>query len=82
MSSSPSNVQLVRKRGKPIVRFGLRILGLGAGVSLGIDILTWLLTREGNPVRVALGLVLLGAAGGAIGIGGLLDAYDRRKLGI
>ena len=80
--SSPSNVQLVHKRGKPILRFGLRVLGLGAVVSLGIDLLTWLLTREGNPVRITLGLVLLGAAGAAIGIGALLDTYDRRRLGI
>ena len=81
-SDSPSRIQLVRKRGKPILRFGLRVLGLGAVVSLGIDLVTWLLTREGNIVRLTLGLILLGAAGAAIGIGALLDAYDRRKLNI
>jgi len=70
----------VRKRGKPILRFGLRVLGLGAVVSLAIDLLTWLLTREGNPVRITLGLILLGAAGTAIGFGVLLDAVDRRRL--
>jgi len=50
-------------------------------VSLGIDLVTWLLTREGNPVRITLGLILLGAAGTAIIIGAILDAYDQRKLG-
>ena len=77
-----TKVEIVPKRGKPILRFGLRVLGLGAVVSLGIDLLTWLLTREGNLVRITLGLVLLGAAGAAISVGALLDSYDRRKLGI
>ena len=77
-----TTVEIVPKRGKPILRFGLRVLGLGAVVSLGIDLVTWLLTREGNIVRLTLGLILLGAAGAAIGIGALLDAYDRRKLNI
>jgi len=77
-----TKVEIVPKRGKPILRFGFRVLGLGAVVSLGIDLVTWLLTREGNIVRLTLGLILLGAAGAAIGIGALLDAYDRRKLNI
>ena len=63
-------------------RIGFRLLGLGAVISLGIDLVTWLLTREGNPVRIALALILLGGAVVAIGIGFLVDEYDKRKLGI
>ena len=81
-SSPPGQVELVRRRGKPIRRIGLRVLGLGAAVSLGIDALTWLLTREGNLVRVVLGLVLLAVAAVAIAIGSLIDVYDRNRLGI
>lgn len=61
---------------------GLRILGPGAGISLAVDLLTWALTREGNPVRIALGLALLAAAVAAIGIGLIIDRNDERKLGV
>ena len=81
-SKTPRKVQLIKKRGQPLRRIGFRILGLGAVVSLGIDLVAWLLTREGNLVRVVLGLVLLGGAVVAIGIGLLIDQYDKRKLGI
>jgi len=81
-SNTSRKVQLIKKRGQPLRRIGFRILGLGAAVSLGIDLVTWLLTREGNPVRIALGLVLLGGAVVVIGIGLLIDQYDKRKLGI
>jgi len=50
--------------------------------SLGIDLITWLFTREGNLVRIALGLVLLGGAAAAIGLGLLIDRYDKRRLRI
>ncbi len=81
-SNTPRKVHLIKKRGQPLRRIGFRILGLGAVVSLGVDLVTWLLTREGNAVRIALGLVLLGGAVVAIGIGLLIDQYDKRKLGI
>ncbi len=81
-SKTPRKVQLIKKRGQPLRRIGFRILGLGAVVSLGIDLVAWLLTREGNLVRIVLGLVLLGGAVVAIGIGLLIDQYDKRKLGI
>ena len=81
-SKTPRKVQLIKKRGQPLRRIGFRILGLGAVVSLGIDLVTWLLTKEGNPVRIGLGLALLGGAVVAIGIGLLIDEYDKRKLGI
>ena len=81
-SKTPRKVQLIKKRGQPLRRIVFRILGLGAVVSLGIDLVAWLLTREGNLVRVVLGLVLLGGAVVAIGIGLLIDQYDKRKLGI
>jgi len=81
-SKTPRKVQLIKKRGQPLRRIGFRILGLGAVVSLGIDLVAWLLTREGNLVRIVLGLVLLGSAAVAIGIGLLIDQYDKRKLGI
>jgi len=81
-SSTRRKVQLIKKRGQPLRKIGFRILGLGAVASLGIDLVTWILTREGNLVRIALGLVLLGGAGAAIGIGFLIDRYDKRKLGI
>ena len=81
-SNAPRKVQLIKKRGQPLRRIGFRILGLGAVVSLGIDLVTWRLPREGNPVRIALGLVLLGGAVVAVGIGLLIDQYDKRKLGI
>jgi len=81
-SKTPRKVQLVKKRGQPLRRIGFRILGLGAVVSLGIDLVAWLLTREGNLVRIVLGLVLLGGAVVAIGIGLLIGQYDKRKLGI
>jgi len=81
-SKTPRKVQLIKKRGQPLRRIGFRILGLGAVVSLGIDLVAWLLTREGNLVRIVLGLVLLGSAVVAIGIGLLIDQYDKRKLGI
>ena len=72
-SKTPRKVQLIKKRGQPLRRIGFRILGLGAVVSLGIDLVAWLLTREGNLVRIVLGLVLLGSAVVAIGIGLLID---------
>ena len=75
-------VELIKKRGQPLRKIGFRILGLGAVASLGIDLITWLLTREGNLVRIALGLVLLGGAASAIGLGLLIDRYDKRRLGI
>ena len=81
-SHASRKVLLIKKRGQPLKRIGFRILGLGAVVSLGIDLVTWLLTKEGNPVRIGLGLVLLGGAVVAIGIGLLIDEYDKRKLGI
>jgi len=81
-SHASRKVLLIKKRGQPLRRIGFRILGLGAVVSLGIDLVTWLLTKEGNPVRIGLGLVLLGGATVAIGIGHLIDEYDKRKLGI
>ena len=81
-SKTPRKVQLIKKRGQPLRRIGFRILGLEAVVSLGIDLVAWLLTREGNLVRIVLGLVLLGGAVVAIGIGLLIDQYDKRKLGI
>jgi hypothetical protein len=58
------------------------MLGPGAVTSLGIDLLTWIVTREGNPVRIALGLLLLGGAGLAVGIGFIIDYYDKRRLGV
>ena len=81
-SHASRKVLLIKKRGQPLKRIGFRILGLGAVVSLGIDLVTWLLTKEGNPVRIGLGLVLLGGSVVAIGIGLLIDEYDKRKLGI
>ena len=75
-------VELIKKRGQPLRKIGFRILGLGAVASLGIDLITWLLTREGNLVRIALGLVLLGGAAAAIGLGLLIDRYDKRRLRI
>ena len=81
-SHASRKVLLIKKRGQPLKRIGFRILGLGAVVSLGIDLVTWLLTKEGNPVRIGLGLGLLGGAVVAIGIGLLIDEYDKRKLGI
>ena len=81
-SKTPRKVQLIKKRGQPLRRIGFRILGLGAVVSLGIDLVAWLLTREGNLVRIVLGLVLLGGAAAAIGLGLLIDRYDKRRLGI
>jgi len=80
--STRRKVQLIKKRGQPLRKIGFRILGLGAVASLGIDLVTWILTREGNLVRIALGLVLLGGAAAAIGIGFLIDRYDKRRLGI
>jgi len=81
-SHTPRKVQLIKKRGQPLRKIGFRILGLGAVASLGIDLITWLLTREGNLVRIALGFVLLGGAVAAIATGLLIDQYDKRKLGI
>jgi len=81
-SSTARKVELIKKRGQPLRKIGFRILGLGAVASLGIDLITWLLTREGNLVRIALGFVLLGGAVAAIGMGLLIDQYDKRKLGI
>jgi hypothetical protein len=81
-SSNRRKVQLIKKRGQPLRKIGFRILGLGAVASLGIDLITWLLTREGNLVRIALGFVLLGGAVAAIGTGLLIDQYDKRKLRI
>ena len=75
-------MELVKKRGKPLRRIGFRILGLGAVASLSIDFLTWILTREGNPVRITLALLLLGGAAIAIGVGSLWDWRDKRKLGL
>ena len=82
MSHPTRKVELIKKRGQPLRKIGFRILGLGAVASLGIDLITWLLTREGNLVRIALGLVLLGGAASAIGLGLLIDRYDKRRLGI
>jgi hypothetical protein len=82
VSGTREGVRLIKRRGRPLRQVGLRILGPGAGISLGIDLLTWTLTREGNPIRVALGLAVLGTAVAAIGIGSMLDRFDRRKLGI
>jgi len=81
-SQTPGKVQLIKKRGQPLRKIGFRILGLGAVASLGVDLITWLLTREGNLVRIALGLVLLGGAVAAIGTGLLIDQYDKRNLGV
>ena len=81
-SNTKRKVQLIKKRGQPLRKIGFRILGLGAVASLGIDLITWLITKEGNLVRIALGLVLLGGAVAVIGIGLLIDQYDKRKLGI
>ena len=81
-SHATRKVLLIKKRGQPLKRIGFRILGLGAVVSLGIDLVTWLLTKQGNPVRIGRGLALLGGAVVAIGIGLLIDEYDKRKLGI
>ena len=80
--NTSGKVQLIKKRGQPLRKIGFRILGLGAVASLGIDLISWLLTREGSLVRIALGLVLLGGAVAAIGMGLLIDQYDKRKLGI
>ena len=80
--NTSGKVQLIKKRGQPLRKIGFRILGLGAVASLGIDLITWLLTREGSLVRIALGLVLLGGAVAAIGMGLLIDQYDKRKLRI
>ena len=81
-ASIQRKVELIKKRGQPLRRIGFRILGLGAVVSLGIDLVTWLLTKEGNPVRITLGLVLLVGAAAAVGVGFLIDQYDKRRLGI
>ena len=81
-ASTQRKVELIKKRGQPLRRIGFRILGLGAVVSLGIDLVTWLLTKEGNPVRITLGLSLLGGAAAAVGVGFLIDRYDKRRLGI
>lgn len=81
-SATREGVQLVKKRGKPLRRIGFRILGIGAVTSLAIDSLTWILTREGNPVRISIALLLLGGAAMAIGAGSVLDRLDRRKLGL
>jgi hypothetical protein len=50
--------------------------------SLGIDFVSWLLTQEGNGVRIALGFVLLAGAAASIGIGSLIDRYDKHRLGL
>ena len=85
MDTAPTplrKVQLIKKRGQPLRKIGFRILGLGAVTSLGIDLVTWLITREGNLVRIALGFVLLGGAVAVIGTGLLIDQHDKRKLRI
>ncbi len=81
-SHSTRKIELIKKRGQPLRKIGFRFLGLGAVASLGIDLITWLLTREGNLVRIALGLVLLGGAAAAIVLGLLIDRYDKRRLGL
>lgn len=82
MSGPRGDLPLVKKRGKPLRTAALRFLGPGAAVSLSIDFVAWTLSREGNPVRVALGLGILGAAGFAIALGFLIDRHDARTLGI
>lgn len=79
---APEDLGLVKKRGKPWRNAAIRVLGPGAAISLGIDVVAWLVSREGNPVRIALGLGILGAAGVAVALGLLIDRHDERKLGI
>ena len=77
-----SRTQLRLKRGAMWRRIGRGALAPGAVGSLVVDALTWVVAREGSPVRIALGVLLLLGALVSVGVGLLLDACDRRHLSI
>ena len=72
---------LIPLYGKKLRQLGKWGLAFGVGAGLVFDGLTWVITGEGSLVRIILILIVCAGSASTVGIGFLVDALVRRKVG-
>lgn len=70
----------IPKRGSHLRGYGRTLLLVGGVGGITLDGLTWLLTREGNLVRVALGAGVAGFAVFLLALAHVIDRVDESRL--